>query len=195
VAATVVAVSNLLLDRPANISDSFSTVKGKVLGVLLLSFLTTIVAWIGLFMIIVPGVIFWIMWSLAVPVKVLEQKGIFDSMSRSMELTKGSWGRIFVIGLLIVALKVGVSALLQWPILIAAGFSMRGGVRQMAVGWQIAMQLSGFISTSLVGALATIAFSVVYYDQRVRKEAFDLQFMMSTLDTPTIPSSPAQAGA
>ncbi len=112
-----------------------------------------------------------------------------------MELTKGSWGRIFVIGLLIVALKFGIAALLQWPVLIAAGFSLRGGTRQMAVGWQIALQLSGFVSTSLVGALATIAFSVVYYDQRVRKEAFDLQFMMSTLDAPALPSSPAQAGA
>jgi len=195
-AATVVAVSNLLLDRPANISDSFSRVKGEVVGVLLLSLLTTVAAWFGLFMIIAPGVILWIMWSLAVPVKVLENKGIFDSMSRSMELTKGSWGRIFVIGLLIVALRLGISALLQWPILIAAGFSMRGsGARQMEVGWQIALQLSGFVSTSLVGALATIAFSVVYYDQRVRKEAFDLQFMMTTLDAPAVPSSPAQAGA
>src|SRR5713226_1721050 len=38
-AATVVAVSNLLLDRPANVSDSFSRVKGQVFGVLGLSFL------------------------------------------------------------------------------------------------------------------------------------------------------------
>jgi hypothetical protein len=39
-----------------------------------------------------------------------------------------------------------------------------------------------FISQSLVGPLATIAFSLVYYDERVRKEAFDLQLMMATLD-------------
>jgi hypothetical protein len=194
-AATVVAVSNLLLDRPANISDSFARVKGQVFGVLGLSFLIVLSAWVGLLFIIVPGVILWIMWSLAVPVKVLENKGVFDSMSRSMELTKGSWGRIFVIGLLIVALRLGISALLQWPVLIAAGLSIRGGARQMAVGWQIALLLSGFLSTSLVGALATIAFSVVYYDQRVRKEAFDLQFMMTTLDAPALPSPTAPAGA
>jgi len=194
-AATVVAVSNFLLDRPASVTDSFSRIKGQLLGILVLSFLCTVAAWFGLFVFIVPGVILWIMWSLAVPVKVLEQKGVFDSMSRSMELTKGSWGRIFVIGLLIVALRFGVSALLNWPVLIAAGFSMRGGVRQMGVVWQIAVQVSTFVSTSLVGALATIAFSVVYYDQRVRKEAFDLQFMMTTLDATALPSSPAQAGA
>ncbi len=194
-AATVIAVSNLQLGRAASVTDSFSRVKGHVLGVVGISFLVSMAAGFGFFAIIVPGVILLIIWSLAVPVKVLESKGVFDSMSRSVELTKGDWGRIFVIGLLILALKFGVSSLLQWPVLIAAGFSIRGGVRQFTVGWQIAVLLSGFVSTSLVGALATIAFSVVYYDERVRKEAFDLQLMMTTLDAPVLPASPAPAGA
>jgi hypothetical protein len=43
--------------------------------------------------------------------------------------------------------------------------------------------------------LGTIALSLVYYDQRVRKEAFDLQLMMSTIDASVVPSSPAQVGA
>jgi hypothetical protein len=68
-------------------------------------------------------------------------------------------------------------------------------VQQFTIGWQVAVLLSGFVATSLVGALGTIAFSVVYYDERVRKEAFDLQLMMTTLDAPVLPSSPAQAGA
>jgi hypothetical protein len=46
-----------------------------------------------------------------------------------------------------------------------------------------------------VGPIGTIAFSLVYYDQRVRKEAFDLQLMMSTLDSPTLAGSPQQIGA
>ena len=194
-AATVVAVSNLYLERPASVTDSFSAVKGQVLGVMGLSFLVSMAVFLGLFAIIVPGVLLWIMWCLAVPAKVLEHKGVFDSMSRSMELTKGHWGRIFVIGLLILALKFGISSLLQWPILIAAGFSLRGGMQQMSVGWQVALLVSAFVATSLVGGLATIAFSLVYYDERVRKEAFDLQLMMTTLDASALPVSPAQAGA
>jgi hypothetical protein len=35
----------------------------------------------------------------------------------------------------------------------------------------------------------------VYYDERVRKEAFDLQLMMMTLDATVLPVSPVQAGA
>ena len=194
-AATVVAVSNLHLDRSASIADSFSSVKGQILGVMGLSFLVSMAAGLGLIILIVPGVLLFIMWSVAIPAKILERKGVFDAMSRSMELTKGNWGRIFVIGLLVLVLKLAVSALLQWPVLIAAGFSIRGGAQQMAIGWQAALLVTAFVSTSLVGGLATIAFSLVYYDQRVRKEAFDLQHMMSVIDGAALPSSPAQVGA
>ncbi len=194
-AAAVVAVSNLHLDRPASVMDSFSTVKGEIPGVIGVSLLVGMASGFAFFAFIVPGVLLLIMWSLAVPAKVLEHRSATDSMSRSMELTKGSRGRIFVIGLLIFVLSIGVSWLLQWPILIAAGFSMKTGIQRMAIGWQVAALVAEFVSRSLVGALGTIALSLVYYDQRVRKEAFDLQLMMSTIDASVVPSSPAQVGA
>ena len=194
-AAAVVAVSNLHLDRPASVMDSFSTVKGEIPGVIGVSLLVGMASGVAFFAFIVPGVLLLIMWSLAVPAKVLEHRSATDSMSRSMELTKGSRGRIFVIGLLIFVLSIGVSWLLQWPILIAAGFSMKTGIQRMAIGWQVAALVADFVSRSLVGALGTIALSLVYYDQRVRKEAFDLQLMMSTIDASAVPSSPAPVGA
>ena len=194
-AAAVVAVSNLHLDRPASVMDSFSTVKGEIPGVIGVSLLVGMASGVAFFAFIVPGVLLLIMWSLAVPAKVLEHRSATDSMSRSMELTKGSRGRIFVIGLLIFVLSIGVSWLLQWPILIAAGFSMKTGIQRMAIGWQVAALVAEFVSRSLVGALGTIALSLVYYDQRVRKEAFDLQLMMSTIDASAVPSSPAPVGA
>ena len=194
-AAAVVAVSNLHLDRPASVMDSFSTVKGEIPGVIGVSLLVGMASGVAFFAFIVPGVLLLIMWSLAVPSRVLEHRSVTDSMSRSMELTKGSRGRIFVIGLLIFVLSIGVSWLLQWPILIAAGFSMKTGIQRMAIGWQVAALVAEFVSRSLVGALGTIALSLVYYDQRVRKEAFDLQLMMSTIDASVVPSSPAQVGA
>jgi len=196
-AATVVAVSHVHLDRPASVMDSFSKVKNQILGVMGLSLLVGLVAGLACLALIVPGVLLFIMWSLAVPAKVLENLGVSDAMSRSMELTKGSRGRIFVIGLLIIVLSLGMSWLLQWPILIAAGVSAKGALRGISVGWQVASLVATFISECLVGPLATIAFSLVYYDQRVRKEAFDLQLMMTTLDAaalPGPPASPAQAG-
>ena len=193
-AATVVAVSNVHLDRPASVGDSFSRVKGEILGVIGMSILVGLGVGAGFIALIVPGVLLALMWSLAVPVKILENKGATDAMSRSSDLTKGDRGRIFVIWFLFIVLSIAVSWLLQWPILLAGGISARG-MQRMAIGWQAASLVATFVSQCLVGPLMTIGFSLVYYDERVRKEAFDLQLMMTTLDAPGLPASPAQAGA
>ena len=149
----------------------------------------------GLIALIVPGVLLALMWSIAVPVKVLEDKGATEAMSRSSDLTKGDRGRIFVIWLLFIVLSIGISLLIQMPVEWAAGVSSRGALARSAGGWQVASLAAAFIAQCLVGPLVTIGFSLVYYDERVRKEAFDLQLMMTTIDAATVPGSPAQVGA
>ena len=146
----------------------------------------------GLIALIVPGVLLALMWSLAVPVKVLENKGATDAMSRSADLTKGDRGRIFVVWLLFIVLSIGIGMLIQLPIRYLAGVSSRTPLHR---GWQVASLAATFISQCLVGPLATIAFSLVYYDERVRKEAFDLQLMMTTIDATSLTASPTQVGA
>jgi len=194
-AATVVAVSQVHLDRPAGVMESFQRVKNQILPVVGLSLLIGLTAGAACLALIVPGVLLLIMWSLSVPAKVLENKGILDSMSRSADLTRGSRGRIFVIWLLFFVLSIGVSLLLRWPVEIAAGVTSIFALQRAGAGWQAALLVSTFVSECLVGPLATIAFSLVYYDERVRKEAFDLQLMMMTLDSPAPPGSPAPVGA
>ena len=190
-AATVVAVSEVHLDRPAGVMDSFSKVKNQIAGVIGLSLSVGFLVGLACLALIVPGILLAIRWSLAIPVKVLEGRSVGDSMSRSTDLTQGNRGRIFVIWLLFLALSIGVSMLLQWPIKIAAGVGGILALQQAAPGWHVASLAATFISQCLVGPLATIAFSLVYYDERVRKEAFDLQLMMSTLDAPALQRAPA----
>jgi hypothetical protein len=120
---------------------------------------------------------------------ILEDKGVGDSMSRSSELTKGNRGRVFVIWILFIVLAIGVGLLLQWPVEFASGVKGRTGLQTAPLGWQLASLIATFLSECLVGPLATIAFSLVYYDERVRKEAFDLQLMMTTLDAPALQES------
>jgi len=194
-AATVVAVSQVHLDRPASVVDSYQRVKSQILPVVGLSLLVGVFAGLACLALLVPGIILLIMWSLAVPALVLENKGVLDSMSRSSDLTQGSRWRIFVIWLLFIVLGVGVGLLLRWPVETAAGVSSMFALQRKGPGWQAALLVSAFISECLVGPLVTIAFSLVYYDQRVRKEAFDLQLMMMTIDTAPMPPSPAQVGA
>jgi len=85
--------------------------------------------------------------------------------------------------------------LLRWPIEAAAGVKSLAALQHVAVGWRVASRVATFISGCLVGPLATMAFSLVYYDERVRKEAFDLQLMMETLDAPALQAGRAAAEA
>ena len=125
---------------------------------------------IGFIFLTVPGILLMLRWSLAVPAKVMENRSVGDAMSRSAELTQGNRGRIFVIWTLFIMLNIGVDSLVRWPILVAAGVSGSAGF--LPLGWRVVMIVATFISSCLVGPLATIAFSLVYYDQRcVRKHS------------------------
>jgi hypothetical protein len=189
-AATVIAVSQVHLDRPASVMDSFSRVKGEIVGVIGLSLAVGLLVGLACIALIVPGILLAMRWSLAVPVKVLEGTDVGGAMSRSSQLTRGSRGRIFVIWAMFFVVSLGLSFLLRWPIEIAAGVKSIGALQRAAVGYRVAHLVTMFISQCLVGPLATIAFSLLYYDERVRKEAFDLQLMMQTLDAPALQAVP-----
>jgi hypothetical protein len=183
--ATVMAVSRVHLGNDTSISESFAGIKGRILYLALIMIGVGIGVGIGFILLIVPGIILALMWALTIPVAVLEDKGLRDATSRSSELTKGSRGRIFMIYFLFVVLTYIVYLLWEVPIFAAIGIFAHGRRPMTAVPvWtQIAFPVGTFLSQCLVGPLFTIALSLVYYDQRVRKEAFDMQLMMSTLDS------------
>jgi hypothetical protein len=180
-AAITIAVSRYHLDQPVGIGSAFSLAKSSMLRVILITLAIGIAATIGLVFLIIPGVYLFLMWSLAVPVTVLEGGGLNVSTTRSKHLTKDSRGRIFVIYLLFLVLAWIVSLIFQIPLGVVIGVMRRGNVVGMLPMIQAVAAAGTFFSTSLVGPLATIAITLIYYDQRVRKEGFDLQLMMANL--------------
>ena len=95
-------------------------------------------------------------------------------MSRSSELTQGNCCRIFVIWILFFVLNIGVALLMQWPIKLGAGVAAKSALRHALIGWQVASGVATFVSSCLVGPLGTIAFSLVFYDERVLAESSGL---------------------
>ena len=180
-AATIMAVSHLHLERSTSIALAYSSAKSSMGRVIGISFAVAIGIGIGFLLLVIPGIYLALAWSLAIPVTVLEGGGLNATLNRSAHLTKGSRGRIFVIFLLIGVLAVVVSMVIQFGLLLPVGLL---GIHDRAslAALEHALQAAGsFLSTSLVGSLGSIALTLVYYDLRVRKEGFDLQLMMSTL--------------
>jgi hypothetical protein len=83
---------------------------GALLGV---SLLTGIGVGVGLFLLVVPGLILFTRWSLAVPAVMLEGRSPRAAMRRSAELVKGHGWQVFAIFLTVTAGAFGTSFVLE----------------------------------------------------------------------------------
>ena len=81
--------------RDPDMAGSFGTAVSMVFQLVGLAIVMSIGFALGLLLLIVPGVILYVMWLVAVPVMVEERRGIFGSLARSAELAKGSKWQIF----------------------------------------------------------------------------------------------------
>jgi len=116
-------------------------------------------------------------YALSVPACVVERTSVLDSLERSKFLSQQARFRIFLIYFLMGILAVVLSVVLSIPNY-AALFVYHG---PPPLPFQVWSFVSGFLAGTLAGPIGTIAIVLVYYDNRVRKEAFDLQVMMETM--------------
>jgi hypothetical protein len=131
------------------------------------------------------GVIIWLSLSYAMglAVCVVEKKTAWESLTRSMSLSKGTRGRIFVLFLLIMVLSMIVSTVSYvFALLVAAVASIVGhGTTAAAVAAVVGGVLYFVVSISsqiVLQPVSWIALVLFYYDQRIRKEGFDIEWMM-----------------
>jgi hypothetical protein len=139
-----------------------------------------------IFLTYIAGFGFWIVWSLryavSIPALLLEKLGVLASLRRSVLLTKGRrWQMLVALFLSSIIAYVGV-IVFQGPFFITMMFSVRTG--HLPEWLAYAMAMSGAVGSAITGPVLLIALVLSYYDTRIRKEAFDLQFMMSSLDQP-----------
>lgn len=124
-------------------------------------------------------------YCLAIPACLLEDLPARPALRRSRFLARASIRRITLIYLLMVVLGLGLSTVFWLPARIYATYFWRAFTTVILL-----QSIGSFIASALSGPIATIAISLVYYDQRIRKEAFDLQFMIESLPQPVASSTP-----
>lgn len=191
-AATVHAVAATYLDKPISIREAYVRVRQRIWRLVGIALALGIAIAAGFILLIVPGVILALMWALTIPVAVIEDLGLSEAVSRSSDLTKGSRGRIFVVALIGVMLTYMALVIFQLP-LVAVAVVMGRQTAQAPLWVNVASAIAQFISNTLVGPVLTIAMSLIYYDQRVRKEGLDLQLIMSGITTTEQASGAATA--
>lgn len=128
----------------------------------------------------------WLMirFSLASAALMLEKQGVVKAMTRSAKLVRGSWWRVFGIQLLAQLLVGIVSSIILLPFsrvaAIVTGESAAGALDEMVVtnfGWTYLI-ITGI--GSVIGSMLTLPIVagvtvLLYIDQRIRREALDLE--------------------
>lgn len=160
-----VLVSDICVGNPVSLGRAYRRAFGRLTGrVLLVALMVLGLMFLGLILLVVPGLIFSTWYLFAGVVVVLERTSPRRSLTRSRELGKGFYLR----NLGIFAL---VSVVVMTPVQLVSG--ILGGV---GAAMKIAMGPINAIAT-IIGALAgppmSIAVVLLYYDMRARKEAYD----------------------
>jgi hypothetical protein len=201
-AATVFAVSSIYLGEQTSMRRTIDAVRGQWLRYCLIALWQSWSAgWIFVLLIVpviamarlglknlnglvaalaslavgslVYGVIAYIRNSLAIPAAVMEDLPVRRAMRRSKQLVAGGKGRIFLLLLLLFALYL-VAGALQFPF---ALLLLHSRSAEHIVGQALSLGVA-FLCSALIGPVASIALCLFYIDERVRKEAFDIEFLM-----------------
>jgi hypothetical protein len=114
---------------------------------------------LALVLLVVPGVILWMCWSVVVPVYVQEKVGMFEAFGRSLELTRGWRWRIF---LTMLVMMIGL-----WLLGIPAGMLTVGIA---ASGSIIASSLVGAAISALASMVMVTVQACIYVELRDVKD-------------------------
>ncbi|MDQ2700855.1 MAG: hypothetical protein M3Y23_05945, partial [Actinomycetota bacterium] len=98
--------------------EILGSVSGKLVSIILLQIVVGILVGIGFVFCIVPGVFLLLMWAVAIPSMVVEDLGVFDSMSRSSDLTKDN--RMRILGVILVIIAAYILLAIIGALLVAA---------------------------------------------------------------------------
>jgi hypothetical protein len=129
---------------------------------------------------IVAGAWIWVRFCLSAPALMLEKQGVIASMRRSAKLVRGSWWRILGIQLLAYLLVIVISSVIQLPTTtIAALVGDGGGLTSVsaATSWPslIITGVGSVLSSTIALPLSAGITALLYLDQRIRREALDLE--------------------
>jgi len=171
-AAVTYGTFEQLRGRHATVGASVIVGLKRLLPALLVGFVMLFGIALGFVALIIPGIMFSCMWWVAIPVSVVERPGIFASLSRSRELTKGYRWQVFGAMFLLNMVSSMTSSVLE---LVFLGKNATvGDIRTYMIGV--------LVVTTLTAGVTAVVTVVAYHDLRHVKEGIDTDELASVFD-------------
>lgn len=188
--ALSIAVARRYLGQPTSVADAYQTIGHRWGGLLAAVFLAGLMVLMGTVLCIIPGFYLAIGLMFVPAVVVLEGHGVVDSLRRSWDLVKGDWWRCFGVYFLLSMIIQVVAGAVVWPVTAASTLLLmeRNPALMQAINQGIGMVVSIFAQPVQI-----IGLVLLYYDQRVRREGFDLELLAHSLGT-EVPKTAGSGG-
>jgi len=185
-AAIVHATMADLNGRRVVVGESLMVGLRNCLPLLGLALLSGLGVMLGVLLLIVPGIILAVMWSVAVPAKIVEGVGVTQAFSRSTDLTRGRRWAIFglfliymvlswVVQIAITAICAAFSGLLGFIPVTSEAQGLIGNLQRAQV---VAAPIIGTI-TALISAAGVAA---LYYELRSTREGVGAEALASVFE-------------
>ncbi|MEV6245321.1 hypothetical protein AB0M38_03830 [Streptomyces sp. NPDC051742] len=204
-ALLTVVISRAVVGRPVSLGSAWQEARPRLLQLvgltLLVAAMTTAIVLVGL----LPGLLvggaagaalvmlggfgglataIWLLirFALASPALMLERQGVIQSLKRSAKLVQGSWWRIFGITL-VTQLLIFVFAMIIVIPFILIGIAVDGDgfsgllTESSTPGWPFLLitGIGGVITSAITYPISAGVTVLLYVDQRIRREALDLE--------------------
>lgn len=175
-AATISAVADLYVGTKPTVASSYRVARERFWLIVGMAIVTGLAVGVGVLLCVVPGIIMAILFALAIPILVIERADFGRAIERSFAMGKEAWPQILLIGVLYFALTLVVAA---FGAIIGALSAIDRGHFLL---WAALEAGTGTALSTVIVPWVQIAVTLVYFDQRIRKEGFDLQVLISGLD-------------
>jgi len=160
--AVIVAASDAYLKGTVDPGRAIATTWSRAWALMGAAILLGIAMFFGAFAILIGAIYLYLRYFAVAPVLLLEGTDTTNAFHRSRDLSRGFKWRIFG------------TMLLSWLILWAVFIGLEVVVAFLPVS-PLARQVVNPVAQILVSPLVLIVLTVLYYDQRVRKDGFDLE--------------------
>jgi hypothetical protein len=115
---------------------------------------------------------------LPVPALMLEEVGVFGAIGRGFRLSHRQFWRIFGIALLTVLITGVASQVLGTPLGLMGGIAIEAlGPQYELLGLVVIQAITTVLTAAFVAPFTGAVTSLQYLDQRIRKEAYDVELM------------------
>jgi hypothetical protein len=164
-AAILRGAAQATIGDPVDVEASYRWGLRRFPSVLLLAILVGLTVLVGLILLIIPGLIFIVMFSVAIPVLVIENRKGTEAMSRSWNLVKGHFWHVVLV-LIVTALITGI----------VSGILGAIGGHNWFIAW-----IFDAVAQIITAPFTALVSVLLYLDLRARSEALTAEQLRAEL--------------